>query len=281
MFPRPVTIPLIDVTLSMRTVFLVLGVAISAVGPILLARRLEGLSRRRVALALALITVLGLFGGRLHFEINRWEKHQSLWSVLSASSHLLWSHHVAGANFGIILGAALAAWLLRLPLGKLGDLLIPIGGIGYAVVRLGCYAHGCCGGIMGFYPWCMAWPRYSITFNEQVRQGLITPDAPHSALVHPLQLYFVAMGLAMSVLAIVFYRRKAYDGEVALAAIVWMAGWSAFLERYRADFDGRVYLFGQPQLMWASLVMCLTAAFFVVANRTKARRVSTAVLNEA
>ena len=280
MFPGPVTIPGIDVTLSMRTLLLVFGVAISAVGPILLARRLEGLSRLRVALALALITLLGLFGGRVHFEINRWEKHQSLWSVLSASSHLLWSHHVAGALLGIILGASLAAWLLRLPLGKLGDLLIPIGGIGYAVVRLGCYAHGCCGGIMGLYPWCIAWPRYSITFNEQVRQGLISPDAPHSALVHPLQLYFVAMGLAMSVGAILFYRRKAYDGEVALAAITWFAGWSAFLERYRADFDGRVYLFGQPQLMWAALAIAVTAAVFLVANRTVLRRVANPVLGE-
>lgn len=281
MLPHAVTIPGIDLTLSARTVFLLAGVAISVVGPIVLARRLEGLSRRRVALALALITVLGLFGGRVHFEINRWEKHDSLWSFLSATSHLLWSHHVAGALLGIVLGAALAAWLLRLPLGKLGDLLIPVGGIGYAVVRLGCYAHGCCGGIIGYYPWCIAWPRNSITYGEQVRHGLISPDAVHSALVHPLQLYFVAMGLAMSLGAILFYRRKAYDGEVALAAITWFAGWSAFLERYRADFDARVYLFGQPQLMWIALAICLVAAGFLVANRTAGRRVSKPVLGEA
>lgn len=280
MFPHVLTIPGTDLTVGVRTAFLLAGIAIQVAGPIVLARRLEGLSPWRVAVALALCTVLGLFGGRVHFEINRVQQHDSLWSLLAESSHLLGSHHVAGALLGVILAAALAAWLLRLPLGKFGDLTIPIGGFGYAVIRMGCYAHGCCGGIMGFYPWCIAWPRDSITFLEQVNHGLISPEAPHSALVHPLQLYFVALGLSLSILAIAFYRHKAYDGEVALVAMVWFAGWSAFLERYRADFDGRAYLFGQPQLMWVSLAICVTAAFFVVANRTKSRRVSTAVLNE-
>jgi prolipoprotein diacylglyceryltransferase len=279
MFPKIVTIPGIDYTLGIRNFLLFLGIAISVAGAILLARRLEGLSRWRVTLALMLITVTGLFAGRVHFEINNGQ-HDSLWSLLVSTTHLLRSHHAAGALIGIVFGAALASWILRIPLGKLGDLLIPAGGFGYAVVRLGCYAHGCCTGILGHYAWCIAWPRDSITFLEQVQHGIISDQSPHSALVHPLQLYFVAMGIGMSLGAILAYRRKAYDGEIALAAIAWFGGWSAFLELFRADFDGRVYVLGQPQLMWVALAICLTATTFLIMNRTATRRVAKPVLGE-
>ncbi len=281
MFPEPITIPWTGTTIGIRFAFLLLAVAVGVLGAILSARRLEGLSPWRIALAQIAITGGGLFGGRLHFEINRLDKHDSLWSVLASASHLWWSHHAAGAVLGLVVGVAIAASALRIPLGKLADAIVPAAGVGYALMRVGCVAHGCCTGVIAFCAWCIAWPRASITFHEQVAHGMISADAPHSALVHPLQLYFIAMGLALTALSLRFYRRKAYDGEVALAALAWFSGWSALLELYRADYTGRPYLLGMPQLMWVALAIFVVAMTVLAAHRTALRRTAVPLLGEA
>lgn len=280
MFPEPISIPWIG-TIGIRYAFLLLSIAVGVLAALFFARRLEGLRPWRIALAQIAITGGALFGGRLHFELNRIDKHDSLWSVLGSASHLTWSHHAAGAVLGLVVGVAIAAYGLRIPLGKLADAIVPSAGIGYAIMRVGCVAHGCCTGVISFCAWCIAWPRESITFHEQVAHGMISEHAPHSALVHPLQVYFIAMGLTLTVLSLRFYRRKAYDGEIALGALAWFAGWSALLELYRADYTGRPYVLGMPQLMWVALAMCTVAVTVLVANRAAARRVPAPLLGEA
>lgn len=281
MFPEPITIPWIGATIGIRFAFLLLAIGVGVVASIVWARRLEGVGPCRVALAQLAITGGALFGGRLHFELNRLDKHDSLWSVLASASHLTWSHHAAGAVLGLAVGVAIAAYGIRVPLGKLADAIVPSAGIGYAIMRVGCVAHGCCTGVVSFCAWCIAWPRESITFHEQVAHGLISEHAPHSALVHPLQFYFIAMGLAVTVLSLRFYRRKAYDGEIALGALAWFAGWSALLELYRADYTGRPYVLGMPQLMWIALAMFTVAVTVLIAKRVAVGRVVAPLLGEA
>jgi len=268
MYSKPLLIPGYGF-IGVRPAFAIAAVVVGSVLTIATARRREGLSPWRVAVAAILITFCALAAARAHFILAHPLMYPTLGNELANWRNLLGPQHAVGAIVGAAIGVWIATALLGLPFGKLADLVVAPAGVSYAVVRVGCLVQGCCGGSICFYPWCMAWPPGSPIFATHVKTGVILAQAKHSMWVHPLQLYFVAMGLALSLIAWRLYSRKLYDGEIALAGVTWFAGWSAVLETFRADFPTRPYLWGQPGLLWAALFVFIVALSGLVIGRMR------------
>jgi phosphatidylglycerol---prolipoprotein diacylglyceryl transferase len=123
---------------------------------------------------------------------------------------------------GAIIGLAIVAMLFRRHLSRnvspatLGDALMPAVGVGAAVLRLGCFAHGCCFGTPSQVPWAVRFPAHSPPWFAQLSAGWIGPNAPASLPVHPLQLYFMLLSLTAVACALWLETRKAYEGQVVL-----------------------------------------------------------------
>ena len=234
--------------------------------------RLEGIPARRSRYALSALIVAVMVGGRLHFVLNQWSTFDT--NPLSALVFWKGGLHAGGAVIALVVAIPLVMRWLALPWGKFADGLVPTAGLCIAVARLGCFLHGCCFGTTCSWPWCISFPRDSQVYNQQGLAGLIGPQALESAPVHPLQLYFVAVGLALTLLGIWMHRRKTYDGEVALVALLLFAASSTALEFLRADHVGRVYWGSWPQLAWTAAALTLTAASALgVAQRFHSRKV--------
>lgn len=268
MFPEPITVPLLGVTLRVHNALVLAAVVVGSVLVLVTARRLEGLSGRRTLAAIALITCSEFFFGRLHYVLAHWDPSQS--SLLSVLR--LWgSIHAAGAVVGVVIGAVLAGRLLGVAVGKLADACVPGAGVAIALARLGCFAHGCCFGAVCTLPWCFRWRRGTPVHGYQATQQLIGDVDRFSLPVHPLQLYFAAVGLGIAVVATVLYRRKRYDGQVALGALAAFALTTLALEPLRA-FPPESYWGPMSPLMWAASALLLAASGTILAARATRRR---------
>jgi phosphatidylglycerol---prolipoprotein diacylglyceryl transferase len=154
--------------------------------------------------------------------------------------------------------AAAAPLVVRrdgVPVGKFADAIVPIAGMGIALARVGCFLHGCCFGTPCALPWCLAFPRGSESYQLQVDLGLIAPGTEHALPVHPLQLYFAAGGVLITLVGLWLQARKRYDGQVAIVALVLFSASAAWLEVFRADVPQRVYWGALPELEWVALAM--------------------------
>ncbi len=125
---------------------------------------------------------------------------------------------------------------------------------GIAVHRVGCHFAGCCWGdiVRGGDAGGLAvqvhttslldnlvrgiqYPPGSLPFEQHVALGLIEPDAGASLPVHPVQLYEVALLLALVVLLVRVPWRRMPAGTLAVLAIVGYALGRFFIGYLRAD----------------------------------------------
>lgn len=190
-----------------------------------LCRRLAATSGIEPQLFTELVCWLVIGGGvgsRLAFVIQ----HQASAPGTSTGAFEIWR---GGAVwYGGVLGglAALVACrrCVRLPLWRVGDVLMPGLALAHAAGRVGCFLAGCCFGRPSGVPW-------AVTFPEE---GLCrTPGIP----VHPTQLYeaggeLVVCGLLLSVL-----RRRHLDGDVFLAYFALYPALRLAVEPLRGDLE--------------------------------------------
>ncbi len=130
---------------------------------------------------------------------------------------------------GGVVGLAAAFGFARLfwpnrSLRSLGDHVAPAFAFAMATVRIGCWLNGCCGGRPSTLPWAMPFPIHSEVWAQQVRAGIVLPDAPMSLAVHPFQLYCVIQSLAIGALLVHLQRRGSHEGRTL---IVFLASYGA------------------------------------------------------
>jgi phosphatidylglycerol:prolipoprotein diacylglycerol transferase len=234
------------------------------------AHRLEGIEPRVTRRTLLLAGLGAFVGGRLHFVAIHWYIFaQKPWDVLRFWSGL----HAGGAIVGTVVALAIALPRSGVPAWRLVDAIVPIVGIGIAIARFGCFLHGCCFGIPCALPWCVTFPRDSYVYQLHASLGLLSPGASRSAPVHPLQLYFAGAGLLVTATALAVRRRKRFDGEPTLVALLVYSASAAALEFLRGERTPRVFWGPLPQLEWVALAMTVaTGAALVLATRAHQRR---------
>jgi len=256
--------PALGLHLRPAETFVLLAIAVVLfVGPAW-AERLEGLDRRAVRRAMLVLAVCVLIGGRLHFLLN----YPQAYAGRPLEALILWrgGQHIPGGILALALAAPFVARRFGLPLGRFGDALVPSIGVGIAIVRTGCFLQGCCFGSLSSYPWSVTFPADSSPHITHEMLGLLAPGATRSLAVHPLQLYYVAAGLALTAVALWLRPRKRYDGQVALVGLLLFSLLNvAGLEVFRGETSLRVYWGPLPQLMWSGLAMGAATAGLLLA----------------
>jgi phosphatidylglycerol:prolipoprotein diacylglycerol transferase len=220
----------------------------------------------RVVGFLAGTVASGLVGARAYAVIERgWT-----WGMAAGVEGGL---RLPGAAVGLLLGLVVwrAVFLPQVALGVIGDLGAIAAQFGLAVARLGCLAQGCCFGTVCSLPWAIRFPLGSPAADTHTVLGLIGPVDTASLPVHPLQIYFMLLHLGVGAFLLAVERRKAYDGQLLLLALVLGDGGKALLEGFRQPIPGMPEL----HLRVASVALATVAALALTAMtlRSRTRRV--------
>src|SRR5262249_33603534 len=106
--------------------------------------------------------------------------------------------------------------------------------------RLGCFLNGCCFGDPCRLRWAVAFPAHSPPWIQQVRLGLIAPDAVQSLPIHPTQLYSAIDALVLLLLLSAAYPLRRRDGEV-MGLLMVTYPISRFLIEYLRNDEGAFF----------------------------------------
>ncbi len=185
----------------------------------------------------------------------------------------LWS---AGMSFwGFVIGATLAISLYRRfhfgrwQTGDFPDAVAPALLFGDALVRVGCFIHGCCYGRVSGLPWAITYGPSTPAYETQLGQGLINPLASSTLPIHPTQIYeaLFAAGLAF----LLMRRTLRLPRHFAfLLAVALYAAFRFLLEFVRGDSGG--LNLGPLTFAQATAVGMLLASLAVIWWRTSVRR---------
>lgn len=165
-----------------------------------------------------------------------------------------------GSFYGNLLGAlATVAFVCRrrgLSFRRVGDLVGAAAPLGLAVMRLGCFQHGCCYGRKTALPWAVVFsdPR------SAVRRGLL--NVP----IHPTQLYEAALTALLFAWVALWVLPRAKDGRLPagsalLASVAGYAGVRFALDFIRGGDRGILRPGGLSTAQFLSLLLAASAAF--------------------
>lgn len=170
-------------------------------------------------------------------------------------------HPGRAAYGGLIVGAGAAALYLALarqPLAPLFDRLVIGAGLGFALVRLGCFIAGCDYGLPSALPWAVRFPSGSLAAADHARRGWVPSGAP-SLPVHPTQLYESALagvGVATAALALV-RRRRAGSAFTAFVTVYAIGRFG--IEFLRGD-PHRGHALGLSTAQWISVAIVVAVS---------------------
>lgn len=140
--------------------------------------------------------------------------------------------------YGGLLGglAALALWARRrrLPVADVMDFVAPLGALGLATTRMGCFLNGCCFGRPSALPWAVSYPPGSPAQQAQAGFGLVAAGAA-GLPVHPVQLYELVVAAALFVWLRRRFPRRRFAGEVVALFGMGYGAWRLVAETLRAD----------------------------------------------
>lgn len=211
------------------------------------------------------LSITGLLGAKLY---SFWERGGGpSWTV----DELTASYRYPGGIIAVVAVFVLFhRRLLRgISLGVFADAIAPATGVAMAVVRLGCFAYGCCFGHVTDVPWALSFPAHSSAWNSQVAAGQIADSAALSLPVHPLQLYFAAASLAVALFVWWLAGRTTVPGQAALVFLLLDGLAKLGLETLR----------GEPMahLQLAALVTAVAAGSVLLMSAVRSRIISTPV----
>lgn len=256
MFPVLIEFPQLGLAIHSRGLMIVSAALFChLVGPRWI-EALEGIDRRKVSRVLLWLLPVAFLGARMHYVLSHW----ATYSDRPLATLIPWGRgmHAGGAILFLAIALPLLSYRLGIRLGKFADGFIPALGVSIALARLGCFLRGCCAGTSCGWPWCLRFPAGSLAYQNDTG---VVPGTP----LHPVQLYFAAAALIMGAGALWLRRHKAYDGQVALLALLFYSASAAVIEPFRADHIGRVYWGRVPQLEWIAFGM-MAAAILALAG---------------
>ena len=183
-------------------------------------------------LALMLI-VFGLAGATVFGRLFYGSQNISLWNVLNVlegGPRVLYGGIISGT-----ITVILYSFVMRVPLGRLGDLIAPSLALGIMFGRIGCFLAGCCWGDVcldpkhlslisnpaqayqvqtipfmstSAFPFSVTFPKNSYAYVQHLELGLLKQTATHSIPVHPVQIYEAVFCLALCIFLIFRSKKK-------------------------------------------------------------------------
>ncbi len=186
-----------------------------------------------------LSVLAGVFGAHLlHVALNADRYFDGslaggLWSTLAFWQGGL--SYYGGLAGGIV---ALSLYARRKGVATIDvlDFVAPLGAVGLAFTRFGCFLNGCCYGRPSRLPWAVSFPVGSQPQVAQASAGLVTPGEA-SLPVHPTQLYELVAAAAIFAFLWAFWPRRRFAGEVVLLFFLIYAPWRFASELLRADTE--------------------------------------------
>ncbi len=238
------------------TFYLVLSLTASlcALWVVKRARRQERSVTQALDLGLALL-VGGFLGARI-FHV--FYEEPQFYRQFPLEAFKLW--HGGYVFYGGMIGALLTASLLLLwrhrqdfasQFWSWADFFAPIGALGYALGRLGCFLNGCCYGQACALPWALSFPSHEYWGMEVVAR-------------HPTQIYALLWELAVLGILLTWERRpllRPFSGQVFLLWLSLHSLGRLFMELFRDDFRGPQLLGGlsvSSALSWVFLTTALS-----------------------
>jgi phosphatidylglycerol:prolipoprotein diacylglycerol transferase len=168
---------------------------------------------------------------------------------------------------GMLLLAAvlpLVCAALRLPLWPFADAVIPAAGIAVLCIRIGCFLNGCCFGALTDGPLGVSFPPGSRAYEWQLLHEHIGWTAERALPMHPLQLYFAALGVAVFACGRYWQSTARFPGEVFAKCYLLFFGATVLLELVR------------PALLHLNLVVTPIVALAALLVVLRTRQVTTA-----
>lgn len=136
--------------------------------------------------------------------------------------------------------------------------------------RLGCFFAGCDFGVVSHVPWAVRFPAPGPAFTDHLARGLVLASDRRSLPVHPTQLYEVALGGAIALVALATSRRSSRPGAAFWAASTFYAGGRLALDYLRGDTAGATWGPWTPSQWFSAMVLAVAAAWALSANRDAA-----------
>lgn len=243
-------------------------------------------------LNLALLALVsGLLGARLFFVVHYWQDYAGgpFWQIFNIRDGGL--EFYGGVALAILV-MLIYLFVRKLPALLYFDALAPALMLGLAFGRVGCFLHGCCYGQVCRLPWAVSFPYNSFAYRDHSRDGRLTvpPElseasgspvpfgllndsqktlaaTQRSLPVHPTQLYSSANALVLCVVLVVCFRRRGYDGQILILALL-LYGLSRFaLEMLRAE--PRMIAIGLSASQLVSLIALAIAAVLWLIRRRR------------
>ena len=223
-------------------IFITLGIMLAFAYTAWRGKRNEGIIPDDV-LDVGLVTVvMGIIGARLYYVLTKIESFPTFWSAFE-----IWNGGLAiyGGIIGGCLGIVIACKVKKLSWRKLFDMAAPGVMIAQAIGRWGNFFNGEAYG----YPITADGTQYFFflkehrlasgegTFFNWIRMGLYPNDYVRGSMiyVHPTFLYECVWNLLGFALINLFYKRKKFDGQIALMYFAWYGFGRMFIEGFRTD----------------------------------------------
>ena len=151
-----------------------------------------------------------------------------------------WDSGIAlyGGFFGIVIPWLVLYWIRPYPVLLVLDCLTPGLALGLFLVRIGCFLHGCNGGLVCDLPWATQFPRGTAAYSAQVHSGLITGTEAFGLPSHPTQLYESLFGLLCIPLLYAVYRFSRVRGQTLFVGMLAYTLYRFSTELIRSDTLG-------------------------------------------
>ncbi len=241
----PVAIQIGSFTIRWYALFIVTGMILALLYCTLRAKK-EGI-KVDTMMDFAIFTIpIGIIGARLYYVVFNWieaiangkpSPYQSFYDVIA-----VWEGGLAIYG-GIIFGALtilVVAKVKKMSWGslfKIADAVAPGVMIAQAIGRWGNFCNGEAYGSATYLPWRMCSDSFAQTLNSK---GLIDNETfidmlNGTAGVHPTFLYESLWNILGFVIINLIYKKKRFDGQVALMYITWYGLGRMFIELLRTD----------------------------------------------
>ncbi len=202
--------------------------------------KVSGIKEELILNLSVLIMISGIIGARL------------IYILLNLKEYILSPIEIMKIyRGGLTLYGGIAAGILssliylrrkRHPVLKVLDLVSPYVALGQVWGRIGCFLNGCCYG------------------RESLRFGLYFPV--HSRTLLPTQIYSSLGNLLIFLILKSIYRRKRFDGQVALSYFVLYSLKRFLIEFLRADTQALIFRLSLSQLLSFVILIISVIIYF-------------------